>query len=179
MDTAVLALRTVLALAVVVGLVVVLARVLDDRASGRSQDGFLARLLTPLRRLLPGATDRPSAPRRRRPAPVVTLAGRQAVGPKSSVAVVDVGGQRLVLGVSESGVSLLTAMETPEPEVEEVVDEPAPAAEGAGAGVERPERASVDVTARCALPGPGRQPRSGCARSWPRPKSRMRVFAWA
>lgn len=125
MDTAVLALRTVLALVVVIGLVVVLGRVLDDRASGRSQDGFVARLVAPLRALVPGAARRPAAPRRRRPAAVIGLVGRQALGPKASVAVVDVGAQRLVLGVSEAGVTLLTTMDAPvpEPETEEL---PAP-----------------------------------------------------
>ena len=125
MDTAVLALRTVLALVVVIGLVVVLGRVLDDRASGRSQDGFVARLVAPLRALVPGASRRPAAPRRRRPAAVIGLVGRQALGPKASVAVVDVGAQRLVLGVSEAGVTLLTTMDAPvtDPEPEEL---PAP-----------------------------------------------------
>lgn len=118
MDTAVLALRTVLALVVVIGLVVVLGRVLDDRASGRSQDGFVARLVAPLRALVPGASRRPAAPRRRRPAAVIGLVGRQALGPKASVAVVDVGAQRLVLGVSEAGVTLLTTMDAPVPEPE-------------------------------------------------------------
>lgn len=120
MDTAVLALRTVLALVVVIGLVVVLGRVLDDRASGRSQDGFVSRLVGPLRALLPGASRGPAAPRRRRPAAVLTLVGRQALGPKASVAVVDVGAQRLVLGVSEAGVTLLSTTDAPVPAPEEV-----------------------------------------------------------
>lgn len=119
MDTAVLALRTVLALVVVIGLVVVLGRVLDDRASGRSQDGFVSRLVGPLKALLPGTSRGPAAPRRRRPAAVLTLVGRQALGPKASVAVVDVGAQRLVLGVSEAGVTLLSTMDAPVPEPEE------------------------------------------------------------
>jgi flagellar biogenesis protein FliO len=127
MDTAVLALRTVLALVVVIGLVVVLGRVLDDRASGRSQDGFVARLVAPLRALVPGAARRPAAPRHRRPAAVIGLVGRQALGPKASVAVVDVGAQRLVLGVSEAGVTLLTTMDAPVPEPEpEEAPEPVP-----------------------------------------------------
>lgn len=124
MGTTVLALRTVLSLVVVVGLVVVLARVLDDRAAGRSEDGFLSRLTKPFRSLLPGGA---GAPRRRRPAAVLTLVGRQGLGPKASVAVVDVGDQRLVLGVSEAGVTLLTSMEAPEPEPQ---TEPLPATSG-------------------------------------------------
>ena len=120
MDTAVLALRTVLALVVVVGLVVVLGRVLDDRAAGRTQGGIVSRLLSPFKAMMPGGS---TAPKRRRPAPVLTVVGRQGLGPKASVAVVDVGDQRLVLGVSEAGVTLLTSMEAPpvEPEAVEVV----------------------------------------------------------
>lgn len=122
MDTAVLALRTVLALVVVVGLVVVLGRVLDDRAAGRTQDGIVSRLLSPFRALLPGRSAAPK--QRRRPAAVLTVVGRQGLGPKASVAVVDVGDQRLVLGVSEAGVTLLTSMQAPAVEVEpaEVVE---------------------------------------------------------
>jgi len=122
MDTAVLALRTVLALVVVVGLVVVLGRVLDDRAAGRTQDGIVSRLLSPFRALLPGRSAAPK--QRRRPAAVLTVVGRQGLGPKASVAVVDVGDQRLVLGVSEAGVTLLTSMQPPAVEVEpaEVVE---------------------------------------------------------
>lgn len=118
MDTAVLALRTVLALVVVVGLVVVLGRVLDDRAAGRTQDGIVSRLLSPFRALLPGRSAAPK--QRRRPAAVLTVVGRQGLGPKASVAVVDVGDQRLVLGVSEAGVTLLTSMQAPAVEAEPV-----------------------------------------------------------
>ena len=118
MDTAVLALRTVLALVVVVGLVVVLGRVLDDRAAGRTQDGIVSRLLSPFRALLPGRSAAPK--QRRRPAAVLTVVGRQGLGPKASVAVVDVGDQRLVLGVSEAGVTLLTSMQAPAVETETV-----------------------------------------------------------
>jgi len=122
MDTAVLALRTVLALVVVVGLVVVLGRVLDDRAAGRTQDGIVSRLLSPFRALLPGRSAAPK--QRRRPAAVLTVVGRQGLGPKASVAVVDVGDQRLVLGVSEAGVTLLTSMQAPavEPEAVQAVE---------------------------------------------------------
>lgn len=136
MDTAVLALRTVLALVVVVGLVVVLGRVLDDRAAGRTQGGIVSRLLSPVKAMLPGG---PTAPRRRRQAAVLTVVGRQALGPKASVAVVDVGDQRLVLGVSEAGVTLLTSMQAPEPETEPAA-EPEPAVETVPAAEPVPER---------------------------------------
>jgi flagellar protein FliO/FliZ len=46
---------------------------------------------------------------------LVTVVGRQVVGPKSSVVVVDVDGQRLVLGVTEQAVSLLHGGVTPAP----------------------------------------------------------------
>lgn len=135
MDTAVLALRTVLALVVVVGLVVVLGRVLDDRAAGRTQGGIVSRLLSPFKAMLPGGS---TAPRRRRPTPALTLVGRQALGPKASVAVVDVGDQRLVLGVSEAGVTLLTSTVAPPVEAE-------PAASLDAAGTAEPGAGTTTV----------------------------------
>ena len=132
MDTAVLAVRTILSLAVVLGLIWYAGRRLDDSTSGRGGDGMLAGWV----RKAGGVVGRaPVRGRRRaeRPAPVVAVVGRQAIGPKASVAVVDVGGQRLVLGVSEAGVSLLTTVEVPveAPVAEvatEVAEEVAPAA---------------------------------------------------
>lgn len=46
---------------------------------------------------------------------LVTVVGRQVVGAKSSVVVVDVDGQRLILGVTEQSVSLLHGGATPIP----------------------------------------------------------------
>lgn len=112
MDTAVLAVRTILSLAVVLGLIWYAGRRLNDSTSGRGGDGALAAWV----RKAGGVVGRaPARGRRRaeRPTPVVAVVGRQAIGPKASVAVVDVGGQRLVLGVSEAGVALLTTMEVP------------------------------------------------------------------
>lgn len=43
----------------------------------------------------------------------ITVVGRQAVGAKASVAVVDVDGKRFLLGVTEQGVSLLHTSDTP------------------------------------------------------------------
>ena len=122
MDTAVLAVRTILSLAVVLGLIWYAGRRLNDSTSGRGGDGMLAGWV----RRAGGVAGGPARGRRRaeRPAPVLAVVGRQAIGPKSSVAVVDVGGQRLVLGVSEAGVTLLTTVEVPAPEAEE----PAPSA---------------------------------------------------
>lgn len=143
MDTAVLALRTVLALVVVVGLVVVLGRVLDDRASGRTQGGIVSRLLSPFTAMLPGGA---ATPKRRRPAPVLTVVGRQALGPKASVAVVDVGDQRLVLGVSEAGVTLLTSTVAPPVEAE-------PAGADAVAALESPASPGGASAAPVAISG--------------------------
>lgn len=47
------------------------------------------------------------------PAPVMTVAARQVLMGTSGVAVVDIDGQRLVLGVTESQVSLITTLPTP------------------------------------------------------------------
>ena len=123
MDTGVLAVRTILSLAVVLGLIWYAGRRLNDSASGRGGDGMLAAWV----RKAGGAVGRtPARGRRRaeRPAPLVAVVGRQAIGPKASVAVVDVGDQRLVLGVSESGIALLTTMAVPEVAV--VAEEAAP-----------------------------------------------------
>lgn len=126
MDTAVLAVRTILSLAVVLGLIWYAGRRLNDSTSGRGGDGVFAAWV----RKAGGVVGRaPARGRRRaeRPSPVVAVVGRQAIGPKASVAVVDVGGQRLVLGVSEAGVALLATMDVPEA-VMSAVDEALPAA---------------------------------------------------
>ncbi|MDB6426782.1 FliO/MopB family protein [Curtobacterium sp. 20TX0008] len=47
----------------------------------------------------------------------VEVVGRQGIGGKASVVVVDVEGERLVLGVSEQSVSLLRSGPTPAPEL--------------------------------------------------------------
>lgn len=51
-----------------------------------------------------------------RRAPSITLVGRQSLGGRSAVALVEVGGRRLVLGVGEHGVTLLTEVDAPTPE---------------------------------------------------------------
>lgn len=143
MDTAVLAVRTILSLAVVLGLIWYAGRRLNDSTSGRGGDGMLAGWV----RKAGGVVGQSPAGRRRgveRPAPVVAVVGRQAVGPKASVAVVDVGGQRLVLGVSEAGVALLTIMEVPAAEA-------SPVAEHA-ASAERPAPVSLIKSTRDSAP---------------------------
>jgi len=47
----------------------------------------------------------------------VEVVARQGIGGKASVVVVDVEGERLVLGVSEHGVALLTSGQAPAPEL--------------------------------------------------------------
>lgn len=51
---------------------------------------------------------------RRRRGDAVTLVGRQGVGPKASVVVVDVDGRRFVLGVTEREVSVLHTGDRPQ-----------------------------------------------------------------
>lgn len=93
MDTLVIALRVALSLGVVLALMWVLHR---RMAKGQF-----------------GATKKP----RGRRSAVVEVVARQGIGGKASVVVVDVAGERLVLGVTESGVSLLTSGAAPAPEL--------------------------------------------------------------
>lgn len=94
METVVLALRVALSLGVVLALLWVL-----QKRVARGRGGLLG-------------TRRASA---------VTVVARQGVGAKASVVVVDVEGERLVLGVTDGGISVLAAAEAPQP-----VTEPAP-----------------------------------------------------
>ncbi|OIH93712.1 flagellar biosynthetic protein FliO [Curtobacterium sp. MCBA15_001] len=93
MDTLVIALRVALSLGVVLALMWVLHR-----------------------RMAKGQFGAAKKPRGRRSA-VVEVVARQGIGGKASVVVVDVAGERLVLGVTESGVSLLTSGAAPAPEL--------------------------------------------------------------
>ena len=83
MDTLIVALRVVLSLGVVLALLWYLQKRLAKAARGKQVLNL------------------------------VTVVGRQVVGPKSSVVVVDVDGQRLILGVTEQAVSLLHGGATP------------------------------------------------------------------
>lgn len=153
MDTLVLAVRTILSLAVVLGLIWYAGRRLDDSTSGRGGDGMLAGWV----RKAGGVVGRaPARGRRRaeRPAPVVAVVGRQAIGPKASVAVVDVGGQRLVLGVSEAGISLLTTVEAPAL-VEAAAEQTADAAALAPTTIEKHAPASTEPSTPSASTAPG------------------------
>ncbi|NLE72526.1 MAG: flagellar biosynthetic protein FliO [Actinomycetales bacterium] len=102
-STAVLALRVALSLACVLGLLWWLAR----RTGGR-----------------PGAR---AGARRARAVPVAVV-GRQSLGGRASVAVVEVAGRHLLLGVSERGVCLLTEVTVPaEPTTDELREQLDPA----------------------------------------------------
>ncbi|WJX99442.1 flagellar biosynthetic protein FliO [Curtobacterium sp. 458] len=91
MDTAVIVLRVALSLGVVLALMWVLHRVSRKKLVGGKAHG--------------------------RRAASVEVVGRQGIGGKASVVVVDVEGERLVLGVTEHGVSLLTSGAAPAPEL--------------------------------------------------------------
>jgi flagellar protein FliO/FliZ len=82
-DTVFLALRVIVSLAVVLGVLWYLQKKLSKRGVGKAAGK------------------------------AVTLIGRQAVGPKASVAVVEIDGRRLVLGVTEHQVTVLHTAEAP------------------------------------------------------------------
>ncbi len=81
MDTVFLALRVIVSLAVVLGVLWYLQKKLSKRGVGRAAGK------------------------------AITLVGRQAIGPKASVAVVEIEGRRLVLGVTEHRVTVLHSVE--------------------------------------------------------------------
>lgn len=68
-------------------------------------------------------------------AKAVTVVTRQSLGQKASLVVVDVEGSRLVLGVTEHGVSVLQSAEVPEPVLESV---PAPDSDSDSDSAEQP-----------------------------------------
>ena len=77
----------------------------------------------------------------------VTVVARQGLGAKASVVVVDVEGERLVLGVTESSVTVLSAAEVPGPAPLALV--PAPVAP-----VTAPQEARVTSIAPLTAPAP-------------------------
>lgn len=111
MDTLLVTLRVALSLGVVLALMWVLHRASKKRFAGRTSG---------------------------RRAATVEVVGRQGLGGKASVVVVDIEGERLVLGVSEQGVSLLTSGQAPAPELTIVTGpvqlpvRPAPSADAFG-----------------------------------------------
>ena len=93
MDVVIPILRAILALAVVLGLVWIASKRLGNTglATGKGRN------------------------RRTRTASI-TVVGRQALSPKVGLALVDVGGERLLLGFSEQGVNVLQTLPAPEDE---------------------------------------------------------------
>lgn len=137
MDTLVIALRVALSLGVVLALMWVLHR---RMAKGRFGAG---------------------ATKGRRSASVEVVA-RQGIGGKASVVVVDVEGERLVLGVSEHGVALLTSGQAPAPELTVVTGpvplpvRPTPSAEQFGQELAQQTAAEAGLPAAAAEPLPMR-----------------------
>lgn len=110
--------RLVLSLATVLTLMVFLARYLRHRQNG-------------------GGLTKGTDSQRRRKAPPLQVLTRQGLSRGSSVAVVRVSGQLLLLGVTESRVSLLRELEDPED-----LDEPEPVPEASGTSAFGPGRSS-------------------------------------
>ena len=117
MDTVIVALRVVLSLGVVFGLLWYLQR-----------------------RLIKGGRAKLSAN-------LVTVVGRANVGQKASVVVVNVDGQRLILGVTEHAVSVLHGSPVPIDDAGET-DESASLTETATVPAQSPAEASATVFAR-------------------------------
>ncbi|MFJ4175761.1 flagellar biosynthetic protein FliO [Microbacterium sp. NPDC089696] len=133
MDDLLVALRAVVALAAVLGLLLFLSRRLQkSQARGESPlSGLLPKGLGAL------AAKRPSKPAPRtaaRPAPrhstrvkprpeKITVVARTGLGGKTQLVVAEFGGIRYVLGVTESGVSVVDTQEAPPVEDELPVDE--------------------------------------------------------
>ncbi|PZE88986.1 flagellar biosynthetic protein FliO [Curtobacterium sp. MCBD17_008] len=128
MDTLVIALRVALSLGVVLALMWVLHR--------RMQKGQFG-----------------AARARGRRSASVEVVGRQAIGGKASVVVVDVDGERLVLGVAEQGVTLLTSGQAPAPELTIVTGPVAlPTADAFGAQLDRQDQAAPGLPAVATAP---------------------------
>ncbi|MEV8042016.1 flagellar biosynthetic protein FliO [Arthrobacter sp. NPDC080082] len=105
MDSLILGLRVVVALGAVLGLISVLQRRLGK------------------------------GPGRRRADATLSVVSRQSVGQRASVVVVDAGGQRFLLGVTDHAVNVLHTGEIPEEPVEATDAEPRRGAAGAFAQI--------------------------------------------
>jgi flagellar protein FliO/FliZ len=127
-DTLVIALRVALSLGVVLALMWVLHR--------RMQKGQFG-----------------AARARGRRSASVEVVARQGIGGKASVVVVDIDGERLVLGVAEQGVTLLTSGEAPAPELTIVTGPVAlPTADAFRAELDRQDQAAPGLPAGDPLP---------------------------
>ncbi|WIE73914.1 flagellar biosynthetic protein FliO [Curtobacterium sp. MCJR17_020] len=127
MDTLLITLRVALSLGVVLALMWVLHRASKKRFAGKTSG---------------------------RRAATVEVVGRQGLGGKASVVVVDVEGERLVLGVSEQGVNLLRSGQAPAPELTIVTGpvqlpvHPAPSADAFGQELALQTDATTSLQAR-------------------------------
>ncbi|MGU3408819.1 FliO/MopB family protein [Microbacterium sp. M1A1_1b] len=138
MDTLVIALRVALSLGVVLALMWVLHRRVSKGQFGAGKKT------------------------RGRRSASVEVVGRQGIGGKASVVVVDVEGERLVLGVTEAGVSLLTSGAAPAPELTIVTGpvtlpvRPTPSAEQFRQELDRQSQAAPGLPSDAAEPLPMR-----------------------
>lgn len=128
MDTLVIALRVALSLGVVLALMWVLHRRMQKGQFGAGRA-------------------------RGRRAASVEVVARQGIGGKASVVVVDVDGERLVLGVAEQGVTLLTSREAPAPDLAIVTAPVAlPTADAFRAELDRQDQAAPGLPTVAATP---------------------------
>lgn len=111
MDDLLVALRAIVALGAVLGLLFFLSRRLQ-----KSQDkganplaGLMPKKLARLSELVPS---RPAATPRARPEKI-TVVARSGIGGKAQLVVVEFGGIRYVLGVTEQGISVVDTQEAP------------------------------------------------------------------
>ena len=130
-DTVVALLRALVSLGVVLGLIWWAGRRLS---TGKGPVGRTAsvsatsrpatsggRVLARLRALGSGAVGALGGRRGTAPAPAIVVLGRQSLTPKAGLALVEVGGRRLLLGVGDQGVTVLDTQDAPV----EAVPEPA------------------------------------------------------
>lgn len=124
-------LRAIASLIIITGLILWLGK---SASSGGVVSRFVAKANGPALGTKPGTAKRPklrglaaqfsaSGWGRKEPAaPVMTVAARQMLLGRTGVAVVDIDGHRLVLGVSDSQVSLITTLATPQEDTEPAQD---------------------------------------------------------
>lgn len=134
MDDLLVALRAVVALAAVLGLLLFLSRRLQkSQARGESPlSGLLPKGLGSLATTLSSQrsaraarpASRPTARVKSRPEKI-TVVARTGLGGKTQLVVAEFGGIRYVLGVTDSGVSVVDTQEAPLVEEELPVEEPA------------------------------------------------------
>lgn len=134
MDDLLVALRAIVALAAVLGLLYFLSRRLQkSQAKGASPlAGLLPKRLARLSERVPSRpAPGPRAPRTR--PEKITVVARSGIGGKAQLVVAEFGGIRYVLGVTESGISVVDTQEAP------VVEEELPADESPAVSPQPPD----------------------------------------